>query len=38
MIEIGKSLPNLTGPISTIAAAETAVFNGEVLFGRDHDG
>src|SRR6185437_14852550 len=28
MIEIGKSLPNLTGPISTISAAETAGLNG----------
>src|ERR1700744_6335637 len=27
-IEIGKSLPNLTGPTSTTSAAEMAVFNG----------
>jgi hypothetical protein len=31
-------LPNLIGPISTISAAETAVFKGRVLIGRDHDG
>src|SRR5579871_4506796 len=38
MIEIGKSLPNLTGPTLTFEAAETAAFNGLVLFARDHAG
>ena len=33
MIEIGKSLPNLTGPTLTIPAADVAALNGLVLFG-----
>src|ERR1700751_285086 len=32
MIEIGRSLPNLTGPTSTIGAAEIAALNDLILF------
>src|ERR1700759_285641 len=38
MIEIGKSLPNLTWPALTIAAAETCLFNALSLIRRDHKG
>src|ERR1700755_204936 len=36
MIEIGRSLPNLTGPALTIAAAETCLFNASSLIRRDN--
>src|SRR3954471_13600599 len=32
MIEIGRSLPNLTGPTETTGLAETFAFTGYVLF------
>src|SRR3981189_3370713 len=38
MIEIGKSLPNLTDPAATTGAAEMLSFNGTFLFRRDHEG
>src|ERR1700738_231564 len=38
MIEIGKSLPNLTGPAATIGAAEVFAFKALSFFRRDHVG
>jgi len=38
MIEIGKSLPNLTDPAATTGAAEVFAFKGTFLFWSDHEG
>jgi hypothetical protein len=38
MIEIGKSLPNLTDPAATTGAAEVFAFKGTFLFRSDHEG
>src|SRR5260370_30134948 len=38
MIEIGKSLPNLTDPAATTGDADILVFKGTFLFRRDHGG
>src|SRR3982074_3801109 len=38
MIEIGKSLPNLTDPAATTGAAEVFAFKALSFFRRDHAG
>src|SRR5712675_3104775 len=38
MIEIGKSLPNLTWPAVTTGDADILAFKGPFLFRRDHEG
>jgi hypothetical protein len=37
MIEIGKSLPNLTDPAATMGAAEVFAFKDAFLFRSDHE-
>src|SRR5882672_12215644 len=37
MIEIGKSLPNLTDPAATTGAAEVFAFKDAFLFRSDHE-
>jgi hypothetical protein len=38
MIEIGKVLPNLTGPAATTGAAEVFAFKALSFFRHDHAG